>query len=144
MEEIIGRKFLNSKLEEVDPQEIFKCKIICLFFTASWCTPCEIFSKELIEIYNEGNQGEKLLEIIQVSYEKPEINIKQIVTDKPWLFIPLGDSKVQELTKRFSIETIPIFLVLDQNGNVISDKARSEIVLEGSKIVEKWLDFIET
>ena len=73
MEEIIGRKFLNSKLEEVDPQEIFKCKIICLFFTASWCTPCEIFSKELIEIYNEGNQGEKLLEIIQVSYEKPEI-----------------------------------------------------------------------
>lgn len=143
MEEIIGRKFINNKNEEIDPQEVYNCKIICLFFTATWCTPCEIFSKELLEIFNEGNQGEKLLEIIQINYEKPEVtSMKQIIAEKPWIFIPIHDPKIDDLTKRFSIESIPVFIVMDSNGKIISETARSDIVTEGPKIVDKWLDAI--
>jgi len=143
MEEIIGKKFINCKNEEIDAQEVYNCKIICLFFTASWCSPCEIFSKELFEIYNEGNQGEKLLEIVQINYEKPETtSMKQILIDKPWIFIPIHDPKIEDLTKRFGIETIPVFLVLDQNGKIISETARADIVNDGPKIVDKWLDAI--
>lgn len=150
MEEILGRKFINNKNEEIDPQEVYKCKIICLFFTASWCSPCEMFSKELYEVYSEGNQGEKLLEIIQINYEKNDqlninnanINMKQILGDKPWIFIPLNDAKIEDLTKRFSIETIPVFIVMDQNGKIISQTARADIVKDGPKVVDKWLDLI--
>jgi nucleoredoxin len=144
MEEIIGKKFITCKNEEVDPQKIYSCKLICLFFTASWCSPCEIFSKELHDIYNhEANQGEKLLEIIQVNLEKQEIPQKQIIAgDKPWVFIPLNDPSVQKLTTKFEVDTVPYFLVIDSNGKIVSNTGRKDIVNEGAKIVDIWLDLV--
>jgi nucleoredoxin len=142
MEEIIGKRFITCKNEEVDAQKIYNCKLICLFFTASWCSPCEIFSKELFDIYtHEANQGEKLLEIIQVNIEKPETSQKQIIAgDKPWVFIPLNDPSVAKLTQKFDIDTVPYFLVLDINGNIVSTTGRKDIVTEGAKIVDIWLE----
>ena len=79
MEEIIGKRFITCKNEEVDAQKIYNCKLICLFFTASWCSPCEIFSKELFDIYtHEANQGEKLLEISAETPNDPTSKIKSI------------------------------------------------------------------
>ena len=139
MENLIGDKFVNNKLEDVNPEEVFNCKIICLFFTASWCSPCEIFSKQLLEVYEEANQGEKFFEIIAVSFEKNEQNFKSFVSDKPWVFIPYGNSKIEELKEKYNILNIPVFYAMDNKGNIITDDARKQISEFGINIVEKWI-----
>jgi nucleoredoxin len=140
METIIGNKFINNKQEEITFSQLETCKLICLFFTASWCNPCELFSKQLLELYEEANQGEKLLEIISVTFEKNEQDFKANITNKPWLFLPYGNSKINELKNNYNILDIPIFYVMDLNGNIIVDDARKEICENGPMIVDEWLN----
>jgi nucleoredoxin len=144
MENLIGNKFLNNKLEEVNPEEVLNCKVIALFFTASWCSPCEIFSKDLIEVHNEANQGEKVFEIIQISFDKTDDTYKKSVVNKPWVFLPFEDLKIQELTEKYEVLTIPMFFVLyGKDGQLLTETGRKEISEEGYKIVDKWLSIAE-
>jgi len=38
--------------------------VVCLFFSAGWCAPCQTFLPILIDFYNEINLENKILEII--------------------------------------------------------------------------------
>jgi nucleoredoxin len=140
MEEIIGNKLTNNKLEEVNISDAMHAKIIALLFTATWCSPCVIFEKELVDIYNEANIGEKNLEIIQISYDKSEDIFKKSITNKPWLFIPFNDNKIKELTDKFGVLSIPMFFVMNKDGKIITDTGRKELLNEGVKIIDKWLE----
>lgn len=148
MEAIVGQRFVNSKLEEVNQEELFGSKLYCLFFSGSWCGPCELFAKELVELYNEANQGEKILEVIQINFEKGDKEedrlhaFKSSIVDKPWIFIPLGDSKIEELKSKYNVLTIPVFYVLDKNGNIVTETGRKELASEGVKVIDKWLNMI--
>lgn len=135
-----GKKFINSKFEEVSPESILNCKLICLFFTAQWCSPCNILAKELLKLYEETNQGQKLLEIIQVPFDKSEALFKSDIVDKPWVFIPFNDPFIKEIVNKLKIYYIPVFLLVDKNLNIISDTCRKELTEEGPTVSEKWLN----
>lgn len=144
MENIIGRKLVNNKNEEIDADEALDTSLKALFFTASWCSPCEIFARELVEIYNETNQGEKVFEIIQISFEKSEDIYKKSIITKPWIFIPYNDPKNQEICDYFNVLTVPMFFVLNKDGSILTDTGRKEISDEGVKAVDKWLKTINS
>ena len=59
---ILGEKFVDSKNEPIKniQDDVFSAKLIGLLFTSRWGSPCKIFEKELIDIYNEVNEGEKI------------------------------------------------------------------------------------
>ena len=95
------------------------CKLICLYFTAQWCSPCTIFAKELIKLYEETNQGQKLLEIIHISFDKNEASFKADIADKPWVFIPYNDPFIKEIILRLKIYFVPVFLLVDKDLNII-------------------------
>ena len=134
-----GKKFINCKHEEVSSEAILNCKLISLYFTAQWCSPCTIFSKELIKLYEETNQGQKLLEIIHISFDKNESSFKADIADKPWVFIPYNDPFIKEIINRLKIYYVPLFLLVDRDLNIISDKCRKELIDEGPTVSEKWL-----
>ncbi len=138
MGEFLDFKVHNNKFEEVLHEDVYKTKIIALLFTATWCSPCTIFEKELLEIYNEANIGEKVFEIIHISFDKTEESFKKSM-NKPWLYLPYNDAKKAELIERFEITSIPMFLVLNSNGAVLTDTGRKEISEEGIKVIDKWL-----
>lgn len=137
---LYGKKFINNKFEEVPSESILSCKLICLFFTAQWCSPCTILAKELLKLYEETNQGQKLLEIIQVPFDKSEALFKSDIADKPWVFIPFNDPFIKEIVNKLKIYYIPVFLLVDRNLNIISDTCRKELIEEGPTVSEKWLN----
>ena len=139
MEELLGTKIINNKFEEVYTDDVVKTKIISLLFTASWCSPCTIFEKELMELNHEANLGEKIFEVIHVSFDKTEDVFKKSITNKPWLFIPFNDPKKKELVDKFEIMSIPMFLVLKPDGTVLSDTGRKEISEDGLRVIDYWL-----
>lgn len=59
-------------MNEIIPvnQAFSNVKLIGLFFCSVWASPCKLIANELIELYNETNQGIKNLEIIQITLEK--------------------------------------------------------------------------
>ena len=141
---IIGENFVDCKNEHIKniKDDILSCKLLGLFFSSSWGSPCKIFGKELLNIYNEVNEGEKIFEIIEISFDKKEDEFKKGIAGKPWKFIPYNDPIIQQLTQKYEVLTIPKFFPLDKKGDILSDNARKELIEGGSNVCEEWINYL--
>jgi nucleoredoxin len=143
IEAIVGSNFINNKSEPVkNLNEIFSCKVYFIFFSASWCSPCEIFAKELVELYNEANEGVRNLEIIQVNFDTSESQFRSAISDKPWIFIPINDGKINELKERYELYHVPVLFVYRSDGSLITMDGRKEITDNGINIIDQWLGIV--
>ena len=164
-EHLLGKKFINNTLNNVHCSDVFKTPVICLFFSSIMCNPSHHFVKDLIELYNECNQGVKNLEIIQIPLEK-ERNLlekddkdktekfienstnlyKQYITDKPckpWVFMPCFNNKIEELKIIYNIKSTPVLIVLDRKLQVLTFNGRQDIAEHGYTIGDEWLSKIK-
>ena len=141
---ILGTNFVTNKNEKIKKydEEVFDGTIIGLYFSSEWGSPCRIFSKYLINLYNEINEGEKTLEIIQISFDKTEQDFKKSISNLPWKFIPFNDVKIKELQMRYNVLEIPKFIPIDRNGESMCDYGREYLYEYGVDIIEKWNDDI--
>ena len=62
-EALLGNKF-NNKGDTIECHPLKENEVVCLFFSAGWCPPCQTFLPILIDFYNEINLENKILEII--------------------------------------------------------------------------------
>ena len=139
MYKLFGEVFLDNKMEVVkDNKEVFDCTILGVLFSAGWGSPCRIFYKDLINIYNQMNDGEKVFEIIQVSFDAKEEDFKKAISGLPWKFLPLNFAGINELKKKYNVLTIPKFFPIDKTGKSLSDRGREDLLEYGVDICEKW------
>ena len=139
MYKLFGEVFLDNKMEVVkDNKEVFDCTLLGILFSAGWGSPCRIFYKDLINIYNQMNDGEKVFEIIQVSFDAKEEDFKKAISGLPWKFLPLNFSGINELKKKYNVLTIPKFFPIDKTGKSLSDTGREDLLEYGVDICEKW------
>ena len=110
LETLLGNKFLN-KSETLDFHPLKTYEVVCLFFSASWCPPCQTFLSILVDFYNEINLESKILEIIckffkkDIPRDKSKEEFEEHVEKMPWISIPYGDHRNRKL-----VEVIYIFL----------------------------------
>ena len=139
MYKIFGEVFLDNKMEVVkDNKEVFDCTLLGVLFSAGWGSPCRIFYKDLINIYNQMNDGEKIFEIIKVSFDAKEEDFKKAISGLPWKFLPLNFTGKEELKKKYNVLTIPKFFPVDKTGKSLSDTGREDLLEYGVDICEKW------
>ena len=139
MYKLFGQVFLDNKTEVVkDNKEVFDCTLLGILFSAGWGSPCRICYKDLINIYNQMNDGEKIFEIIQISFDAKEEDFKKAITGLPWKFLPLQFSGKEELKKKYNVLTIPKFFPIDKTGKSLSDTGREDLLEYGVDICEKW------
>ena len=138
MDSDLGNKFLfKSDLIETSP---FKThKVVCLYFTASWCPPCQGFCPLLIDFYNDINSTEKQLEIILVSRDQNKDDFEEYYAQMPWLALPFNDDRIPNLAEKYGIKGIPILLVLKKNGEVATKTGKMDVTNEGSGAFDKWV-----
>ncbi|XP_002741798.1 nucleoredoxin-like [Saccoglossus kowalevskii] len=122
--EIIGTNFVNNKKEETSI-ECMKDKILCIYFSAHWCPPCKAFTPVLIELYKKLKDDHKAMEIIFVSSDRSQESFDQYFSTMPWLAVPYGDTRIEQLSKLFQVSGIPSLVVMDTNGEVITKDGRS-------------------
>ncbi len=134
-----GKKYVNNRNEEIAFDYGSKITYVGLFFTGSWCPPCEKFAQELIEVYNDANSKERTMEIIQISNEKGEKEFSQSIMDKPWIFVQYNDNFVDYLVNEYKITHLPILIILTKDRNIISDMGRKDVLDNGIKVHEKWM-----
>ncbi|CAF3740349.1 unnamed protein product [Adineta steineri] len=119
----------NKANEEVDLNaRKYKRKIIGLYFSAHWCSPCLTFTPRLIEFYR-AHAEEKKFEIIFLSSDYDEKSFYNYYQYMPWLRLDYRDRvKKQELEYRFGVNGIPRLILLDGGtGDVILADAREHI-----------------
>ncbi len=131
-----NKKLNNSKAPSFDYEnhaggktklEDLKGKYVYIDVWATWCGPCrqEIPSLKSIE---EKYHGKNIAFVsISVDAEKDHDKWKTFVTDKALGGIQLYADKSwnSEFTQAFGINSIPRFIIIDPNGNVLdADAAR--------------------
>lgn len=108
-------------------------KTVALYFSASWCGPCRQFSPQLIEVYNEL-LSKNDFEVVFVSADRDEESFNGYFSKMPWLAIPLSDSETKNrLDELFEVNGIPSLVILNGNGEVLSDDGVSIITQYGAE-----------
>ncbi|KAI3452736.1 hypothetical protein Pfo_009400 [Paulownia fortunei] len=111
----------------------FRGKIVGLYFSASWCGPCQRFTPNLVEVYNELLQVKKF-EIVFVSGDEDNESFDAYFSKMPWLAVPFSDSATRELLDElFTVGGIPHLVIMDENGKVLTSEGVQLIQEHGAE-----------
>lgn len=104
-------------------------KYTLIDFWASWCGPCRREIPNLKSIYKEF--APKGLEIISISIDKDKAAWQKALNEEqlPWPNF-LDQSEISEA---YGVKTIPLILLIDNTGKVLSIKLRGEALQEKMK-----------
>ena len=114
-------------------------KVIGVYFSAHWCPPCRTFTPELVKFYDKLKKDEKPFEIVFVSSDRSKDAMYEYMEemDMKWLALPYGDEHRALLSSKFGVSGIPMFVVLNSKGELITKNGRSE-VMGGTKAFKNW------
>ncbi|KAL1327537.1 hypothetical protein HN51_037586 [Arachis hypogaea] len=115
------RDFLINNNGDQVKVETLKQKKLGLYFSASWCPPCQRFTPALVEVYNElAPKGD--FEVVFISADEDDATFMEYFSQMPWLAIPFSDSEARNrLDELFEVEGIPNLVLLDETGEVVTD-----------------------
>ncbi len=111
-------------------------KYVGLYFSASYCPPCRIFTPELIHL---RNQYAETFEVVLVGsdYDNEEQQRYMDEYQMPWLAI-INESEANiHASESLDVETIPYLVILDPAGKVVREFGTEELFL----LMEGQIDF---
>ncbi|KAI6655170.1 Nucleoredoxin [Oopsacas minuta] len=141
----IGEKLVRKEGEDlinVNTESLVKeGSLVGLYFSASWCSPCQKFTPELVKWFTDltstGKKLEGKLEIIFLSSDEDETKFIEYFKIMPWYALPYSDrDKKKEIAENFQVKNIPTLIFLDAKTGDIHTK-------DGRQIVNKDKDAIE-
>lgn len=120
-------------------KEALEGKTVALYFSAHWCGPCREFTPILKDFYEELE--EQNFEIVFISFDESEEELKEYLAEAhgDWYHIPQSSDKVEELSKKYDVSSIPTLIIIKADGSVITKTARTDVEKKSPKqALEAW------
>lgn len=103
-------------------------KIIGLYFSASWCPPCQAFTPVLAQWYEDAKELYDDIEIIYMSYDKSIEEFDEYFSKMPFPALPFEKrSLVKKLFKELNVIGVPILKFLNADGEILEDDGQTLI-----------------
>ncbi|MFM8790634.1 MAG: thioredoxin-like domain-containing protein [Chthoniobacterales bacterium] len=139
LEELIGTELVDAKGDKVETSSLAG-KVIGLYFSASWCGPCKMFTPELVKFRDRNDEK---FEVVFVSSDRSAEDQQEYMKDydMEWPAIPYDSPLRQELGAKYAVRGIPSLVIVDDQGNLITKDGRSEISGSDSdarKALREW------
>ncbi|NXB85138.1 nucleoredoxin-like protein 2 [Vidua macroura] len=140
-----GRLLVSKDGRSVDPEEALQNKVVGLYFSAGWCSPCRDFTPVLCDFYTElleETEPPAPFEVVFISsdHSAEEMAGYMRAMHGDWLALPFHDPYKQDLKKKYNITAIPKLVIVKQTGEVITDKGRKQIRDKGLSCFRNWLE----
>lgn len=113
----------------VDTQDLLKCDVVSLYFSAHWCPPCRGFTPKLAETYNKVTKAGKKWDVIFISSDKDQSQFNEYFKTMPWKALPYDKRELKaKLSKKFKVQGIPQLTMIDpRNGDLMNKEGRAAI-----------------
>ena len=139
-EALSGDLIAKSEIGKATVDEVrAQSDVIALYFSAHWCPPCRGFTPQLVETYKKLQAAGKPFEIIFASSDRDMKSFQEYFADMPWLAIPQGDKRKEQLSKLFGVSGIPMLVIVDAEGNIITTKGRGAVGADPEGAEFPWL-----
>jgi len=115
-------------------------KAIGIYFSAHWCPPCRGFTPKLAEFYKDGLKDK--MEIFFVSSDRDQASFDEYFAEMPWQALPYEKRAEKTLlSETFGVSGIPAFVVLNNDGTLITTDGRSKVAQDpkGENLPLGWL-----
>lgn len=117
-----------------------KGKYVYIDIWATWCGPCrtEIPYLQKLEKHFEG----KKIEFVSISLDKQGAHgkWKKMIADKKMGGIQLFAGKDKSFASAFRVSSIPRFILIDPNGNVVASRTTRPSQPQTKELLEKLLN----
>ena len=136
--EALGKP-LNMKFTSLDGREVdisqMKGKVVLIDFWATWCGPCIREIPSVKKTYEELNKDG--FEIIGISLDSDKAKLEDFIAknDMNWPQFFDGKGWKTSLAQEHGISSIPAMWLVDKEGNLVDQNARSEL----KEKVQKYL-----
>jgi nucleoredoxin len=106
-----GKAFKECSSREV----LADCDAVGLYYSASWCRPCTMFTPELADRYKQLKAAGKKVEIVLISGDDEEDAFKKYYEENmPFLALPFSERDRKEaLEAVYEVEGIPTLVFID-------------------------------
>lgn len=110
-----------------------KSGMVALYFSASWCPPCQRFTPILADFYNAAKEADCGFDIVFVSSDRGAEEFETYYGKMPWLSIPpiQGSAEIKtNLAETLGVSAIPAMAILDTKTGefIIGGEARDHVV----------------
>jgi len=108
--------------------------LLGLYFSASWCPPCQRFTPLLIDFYKIAKEvSPNDFEIVFISSDKNQEEFDEYYRKMPWLAIPSVEGSAQiksDLAAKIGVKGIPALAIIDgKTGEFIAGgTARDDVI----------------
>ncbi|GKV17798.1 hypothetical protein SLEP1_g28260 [Rubroshorea leprosula] len=93
-------------------------KILGLYFSANWYSPCRSFTQLLASVYEQLKSKGSEFEIVFVSSDEDLEAFNNYRSCMPWLSVPFSDLESKKaLNRKFEVEGIPCLIILHPGDN---------------------------
>ena len=135
----VGKEFdLSFEAMGKDKKESLKDlrgKVVVVNFWASWCVPCQAEMRQLKDLYEKHHK--EGLEIVGFSLDEKHAAAERFVKKhKPAWRQVIGKEAVA-VGEKYGIETVPVQLVIDREGKLVTVDALGRLPTLLPKLLEK-------
>ncbi|EJD73752.1 hypothetical protein LOAG_18844 [Loa loa] len=109
-----------------------------LYFGANWCPPCRSFSQQLISCYISLKNAGIPFEIFFCSSDRSQESFEHHFSTMPWLAFPYDPQKTTQLTRLYSVNGIPAFLLLNEENHLITRHGRNVLLSDPTGSLFPW------
>jgi len=126
--ELFGENLLTKAGLKPVEEVLAEKKAVGVYFSAHWCPPCRGFTPKLAEMYTSAFKA-KGMEIVFVSSDRDEKSFESYYAEQPWAALPYEQRDIKaKLSKKYKVQGIPSFVILDPSGGVITKEGRDAVM----------------
>ncbi len=107
---------------QAPPRALSGARRMLIFFSASWCPPCRVFTPRLVEWY-QAHGSAATLPLLFVSADRSAAEMKQHMIDDhmPWWGVAFGSDSARALAQAYGSSLYPDLVLIDDHGQVLAD-----------------------
>tara|TARA_Y100000588_G_scaffold62392_1_gene61815 strand:+ start:1352 stop:1882 length:531 start_codon:yes stop_codon:yes gene_type:complete len=112
-------------------------KFVGIYFSASWCPPCQFFSPELVKFRNENKED------FEVIYVSSDVSVKEQYKYMKKMkaefgAVPYKGETSRKLAQAFHVRYLPTLVIVSPEGKVLTMDGRGDINRLKNSALTNW------